>query len=71
MNRLRRTDEFASNQPPEKSGLKRDGPLFLSPAPAKAAGDERTFFDHRNVDAGSLALEIGSFRPFLPSRFPY
>ena len=55
----------------EKSGLKRDGPVFFSPAPVKVAGDEKTFFDHRSVDAGSLALEIGCFRPFLPSCFPY
>ena len=27
----------------EKSGLKRDGPVFFSSAPVKVAGDERTF----------------------------
>jgi hypothetical protein len=32
---------------------------------------KKTFFDHRSVEAGSLALEIGCFRPFLPSWLPY
>jgi hypothetical protein len=34
--------KFASTQPPEKSGLKRDGPVFFSSAPVKVAGDEKT-----------------------------
>jgi hypothetical protein len=29
-------------QPAAISGLKRDGPVFFSPAPVKVAGDERT-----------------------------
>ncbi|MGA2869310.1 MAG: hypothetical protein ABSF34_09140 [Verrucomicrobiota bacterium] len=38
-------------RPAAISGLKRDGPVFLFSKADKLAGDEKTFFDLRSMDA--------------------
>src|ERR1700721_2807382 len=57
--------------PHAKTAVKRDGPVFFFPSADNLTRNEKTFFDHRSLDAWSLALGIGCFCPFLPSCFPY
>jgi hypothetical protein len=44
-------------------------PFSFKPELSYSQVMNKTFFDHRSVEAGSLALEIGC--PFLPSCLPY
>jgi hypothetical protein len=44
-------------------------PFSFNPALSYLRVMEKTFFDHRSMEAGSLALEMGC--PFLRSCFPY
>jgi len=47
-----------STQPPEKSGLKRDGPVFFSSAPVKVACDAKIYIV---ILGGAGSLESGAF----------
>jgi len=50
--------KFVSTQPPEKSGLKRDGPVFFSSAPVKVACDAKIYIV---ILGGAGSLESGAF----------
>jgi hypothetical protein len=44
-------------------------PFSFNPALSYSRMMKKTFFDHRSVEAGSLALEMVAFPAFLPSLF--